>query len=642
MRSSRSCCRRPAEGVSGLLGSLAGRGDELRRRLRTLRALHNEKRKAKHKQPPPQSAQYASPLILPRGHRSSDVFSPSSEWQDMLTAQLNVRAVQRNTVIEGETFGEMADGGKEAPAPASYPVSDDESPQSRGSISLHASAPEGTLSTSGAGVAPLPGTTSRPEDDQQSRRQRRRVDDGANPASHAGSPAATSVSGRSQSPHYSCPPLHPALLNKRSEASLRASKSMSPITGDGEAHEESGDESQSGEDELAIAVGQLSINEDEQVRYHGKASGLHLLGISERDDGRSEGGIWYVKCPHDESLVVPPSDQTNAGGSLKRESGRLCRRLRGHRPRRKMTGYLVFPLRKTKTISWSSTSPMFTLSCQSCIRKPSWTSIATGQSLAWFLFVTRMKLTFTSRNVAGAGLTANSPMSDASSPSGSQASVARPQRIPTLLLLAMFSVAARYSSSGAPPPEPGQMWTAGDSYMEDAKAILDSTYAQSRPSTCQALLLLGYREVGIGAMAQAWLYIGMAVRMAQDLGLHKSADKWSNVGRTLFTPVELQERRRIWYGCVIMDKYISTYIGKSPHSWSCVFTGSNRSYPGRPVAISENDFDTELPSIEEVSGHLIVEISILTPFSLSRMSWSHGSLTRPPSSSTTLPRSILP
>ena len=158
-------------------------------------------------------------------------------------------------------------------------------------------------------------------------------------------------------------------------------------------------------------------------------------------------------------------------------------------------------------------------------------------------------------------MAANSPVSDASSPSGSQASIARPQRIPTLLLLAMFSVAARYSSSGAPPPEPGQMWTAGDSYMEDAKTILDSTYAQSRPSTCQALLLLGYREVGIGAMAQAWLYIGMAVRMAQDLGLHKNADKWSNVGRVLFMPAELQERRRIWYGCVVMDKYISTYIG---------------------------------------------------------------------------------
>ena len=153
-------------------------------------------------------------------------------------------------------------------------------------------------------------------------------------------------------------------------------------------------------------------------------------------------------------------------------------------------------------------------------------------------------------------------MSDASSPAPSSSSAgSRPQRIPTLLLLVMFSIAARYSSTDGPPPAPGEMWNAGDSYMEHAKVILDNIHTQSRPSTVQALLLLGYREVGIGAMAQAWLYIGMAVRMAQDLGLHKNADKWSGVGKVLFTDAELQERRRIWYGCVVMDKYISAYIG---------------------------------------------------------------------------------
>ena len=36
------------------------------------------------------------------------------------------------------------------------------------------------------------------------------------------------------------------------------------------------------------------MNEDEQLRYHGKASGLHLLGVTQREDGRNEGGIWYV------------------------------------------------------------------------------------------------------------------------------------------------------------------------------------------------------------------------------------------------------------------------------------------------------------------------------------------------------------
>lgn len=48
------------------------------------------------------------------------------------------------------------------------------------------------------------------------------------------------------------------------------------------------------DDDIMDAVGQLSLNEDEQVRYHGKASGLHLLGGKERVDQRNEGGIWLV------------------------------------------------------------------------------------------------------------------------------------------------------------------------------------------------------------------------------------------------------------------------------------------------------------------------------------------------------------
>jgi len=130
------------------------------------------------------------------------------------------------------------------------------------------------------------------------------------------------------------------------------------------------------------------------------------------------------------------------------------------------------------------------------------------------------------------------------------------------------------------------MWPAGDVYLEEAKRLLDSSYSSSRAATCQALLLMGYREIGIGAMAQAWFYVGMAIRMAQDLGIHKNADQWMHGGRSLFTPVELQERRRIWYACVIMDKYVSSYMG-------------------RPLSIYERDLDTELPSIdgfEETEG----------------------------------------
>ncbi len=129
----------------------------------------------------------------------------------------------------------------------------------------------------------------------------------------------------------------------------------------------------------------------------------------------------------------------------------------------------------------------------------------------------------------------------------------------------MFSIAARYSSDPAKPPptDRSMMWEAGDDYLDQAKRHMESIHASSRPTTCQALLLMGYREIGIGAMAQAWTYIGMAIRMAQDLGMHRSADGWARqeLGGRLFSEWELQTRRRIWYSCVVMDKYVSSYIG---------------------------------------------------------------------------------
>ncbi len=79
-------------------------------------------------------------------------------------------------------------------------------------------------------------------------------------------------------------------MSKHSVSSLQGGRS--PDAREAAPGYETQDEDESGEDELAVAVGQLSMNEDLQVRYHGKASGLHFLNASERDDGRSEGGIW--------------------------------------------------------------------------------------------------------------------------------------------------------------------------------------------------------------------------------------------------------------------------------------------------------------------------------------------------------------
>ncbi|CCM05389.1 uncharacterized protein FIBRA_07605 [Fibroporia radiculosa] len=453
---------------------------------------------------------------------------PSTEWQDSVIARLNAVAATRNTLVDDPTSGIRY---SQSPT--------DEASQSTRPV-LNIIQPSSSSTLVGPASAVLSSASEHPTSEPPFRRQRRRLD-----GDEHGQRSPSTTSGRSHSPAVANPPSARSVSGSRaflghrgSVASLADTSARSPEMHDDEGYAQRDDpDVVGGEDELAIEVGQLSLNEDEQVRFHGKVSGLHLLGVKDREDERHEGGIWrFPKARVWPPL--PPSASNQAKG---------------------MENFTPFlPDQAT----------------QELLLDLYWTYVHPALPIV-------QKWTFMEDFRSGGALSADSPYSEASD-SASPGPSSRKRRVPTLLLLAMFSIAARYSSatsSDVPPPQEGSIWTAGERYLEDAKVILDSSYAASRPSTCQALLLMGYREVGIGAMAQAWLYIGMAVRMAQDLGLHKSAEKWSSVGRTLFNGTELQERRRIWYGCVVMDKYVSAYIG-------------------RPVTVFERDFDTELPIVD--------------------------------------------
>ncbi|OCH85825.1 hypothetical protein OBBRIDRAFT_282612 [Obba rivulosa] len=435
---------------------------------------------------------------------------PSNEWQDSVIARLNAAAATRNTLVAPGTSSGTGTGSEE-PGSLQYPLSDD----ARRSSLAFAPPALSIPSTSGGGAAD---EYDPPSSAVSTRRTRRRLDH-THEHVHAHSPSTTSHSGRS-----------------RSRGAADAD-----VDADAEADESASSADEQGEDELALAVGQLSLNEDAQLRYHGKASGLHLLGVREREDGRHEGGIWRFP----KARVWPPLPP----GPAKEAADLYTPRL----PDEKTQELLL-------ELYFTYVHPALPI-----VHKQSFLD----------------DLRSGNRAALDSPYSADSQVSEGASPlSAASPRIVARRRVPTLLLLAMFASAARYVATDEPPPGGGAMWPAGDTYLEDAKVLLDRTYAQSCPSTCQALLLLAYREVGIGAMAQAWLYVGMAIRMAQDLGMHKRAETWRSIGRDLFTPAELQERRRIWYGCVVMDKYVSAYIG-------------------RPVAIFEQDFDTELPSVED-------------------------------------------
>ncbi|KIM22896.1 hypothetical protein M408DRAFT_28343 [Serendipita vermifera MAFF 305830] len=254
-------------------------------------------------------------------------------------------------------------------------------------------------------------------------------------------------------------------------------------------------------EDLHDTMGQLSLDDASQLRYHGKASGLHLLGQTERVDRRAENGIWNFPP----ARIWPPTEKP-----IEKARALFASDFGVTLPPREHQRILL-------DIFFTYVNPSFPLFDRASFMK-AWTfgveESTEAQPDATFI----------------------------------------PSRLPTPLMLVIYSIAIRFASEGAGVPE-GTMSTYGDEYLSAAKYMMTANpYAASRPATCQAYLLIAYREIGIGAMSQAWLFLGVAIRMAQDLGLHRSVDKFHTVAANLFPPAEKEARNRVWGCCLVLDR----------------------------------------------------------------------------------------
>ncbi|OZJ03243.1 hypothetical protein BZG36_03451 [Bifiguratus adelaidae] len=89
------------------------------------------------------------------------------------------------------------------------------------------------------------------------------------------------------------------------------------------------------------------------------------------------------------------------------------------------------------------------------------------------------------------------------------------------------------------------------------------------------LVLAMYFEVnGDGDDSRQWFATGAAIRVAQDIGLHKNCSNWK------IAKSEIELRKRIWYACYIMDRWMGALMG-------------------RPLAILERNFDVDMPEMFE-------------------------------------------
>ncbi|KAJ3158783.1 hypothetical protein HDU86_002464 [Geranomyces michiganensis] len=149
-----------------------------------------------------------------------------------------------------------------------------------------------------------------------------------------------------------------------------------------------------------------------------------------------------------------------------------------------------------------------------------------------------------------------------------------------LLLNAMYALAARFSSHPKIATE-NSRYNAGDLFYVKAREMVDHYMDVPTASTVTALLILANYAAESDRGSAAWMYSGMAIRMAQELKLNVEPDfeEDSFAQSSNLTWLDKEARRRLWWNCFILDRYAGAAADRS-------------------MIINEKDCKVYLPSLE--------------------------------------------
>ncbi|KAG0345261.1 hypothetical protein BG004_003841 [Podila humilis] len=141
------------------------------------------------------------------------------------------------------------------------------------------------------------------------------------------------------------------------------------------------------------------------------------------------------------------------------------------------------------------------------------------------------------------------------------------------LLFAILGLASRFSDNDMfRLPQPGYDRPPCTLFYEQAKHYFKEEYDNSQMATVQALLLMSVQQMGFCESQRAWLYVGMAIRMAQDLGLNKELPEHDRARNRLGSEL----RKRTWWSCYVVERLVCAGLG-------------------RPLTITPKDCQTSYP-----------------------------------------------
>ncbi|KAF9320911.1 hypothetical protein BG006_002707, partial [Podila minutissima] len=154
-----------------------------------------------------------------------------------------------------------------------------------------------------------------------------------------------------------------------------------------------------------------------------------------------------------------------------------------------------------------------------------------------------------------------------------------------LLLVAICAAGAKYSDHEGLCAEPGNLSTIGEQFLTHARILLQDRFDVPSTSTLQALLILYWCQVQTGRASLRFMYVGMAIRMAQEMGLNRPIDpkRLKEMDNR-----EVQIRKTIWWSCYQADRWTSAALGK-------------------PMVISDVDCMVDYPSSVDESDAYAVQ-----------------------------------
>lgn len=110
---------------------------------------------------------------------------------------------------------------------------------------------------------------------------------------------------------------------------------------------------------------------------------------------------------------------------------------------------------------------------------------------------------------------------------------------------------------------PDERQTSSDEYFQRGQDLIrPQQWEDASVELVQCLLIATQYLQSTNQPLQTWMLVGSAIRMAQALGLHLPSTASAVAGR-----VEQETLRRVWHGCVVMDRYVS--LESPPNTRTC-------------------------------------------------------------------------